>query len=89
MDFQITPLILRTVRPFKLEEVVLTEVAEEEGLDLNDKMEIHKYLKEKVNSLIAAANHEFETRNADDEQDTPPMLPLIRLKVSNLLSAVN
>ena len=43
-----TPIPLRTVRPFVIEEVVLNEVAEEEGLNLNDQMEITKYLKAKV-----------------------------------------
>jgi double-strand break repair protein MRE11 len=31
-----------------LEEIVLTEVAEEEGFEINDQMEIAKYLKAKV-----------------------------------------
>jgi double-strand break repair protein MRE11 len=43
-----TPIPLRTVRPFVLEEVVLTEVAEEEGIDLSDQMEVTKFLKAKV-----------------------------------------
>ena len=43
-----TPIPLRTVRPFVIEEVVLNELAEEEGLNLNDQMEITKYLKAKV-----------------------------------------
>lgn len=47
-EFKMTPIPLRTVRPFVIEEVVLNEVAEEEGLNLNDQMEITKYLKAKV-----------------------------------------
>ena len=47
-----TPLPLRTVRPFVIEEVILSEAAEETGLDLNDQMEITKYLKGKVSNLL-------------------------------------
>lgn len=77
-NFEITPIVLRTVRPFKLAEVILTQVAEEEGLDLTDKIEINKYLKSRINELIVQANEEFAERNADAKD---PMLPLIRLKV--------
>ena len=47
-EFQLTPLPLRTVRPFVIEDVVLNEVADEVGLDLNDQMAITKFLKGKV-----------------------------------------
>lgn len=47
-EFQLTPLPLRTVRPFIIEEIVLNEVADEVGLDLNDQMSITKFLKGKV-----------------------------------------
>jgi len=43
-----TPIPLRTVRPFVLEEITLTEIADEEGLDLTDSMAISKYLKVQV-----------------------------------------
>lgn len=80
-----SPIPLRTVRPFVIESVVLSEIAEEEGLNLGDQMEITKFLKKKVNALIAKANQEWEERNAraTDEGDEPlePMLPLVRLKV--------
>lgn len=79
--FEITPIVLRTVRPFKLEEVILTQVAEEEGLDLTDKIEINKYLKHRINELIIQADEEFAERNADADDPPAPMLPLIRLKV--------
>jgi double-strand break repair protein MRE11 len=39
---------LRTVRPFVLEEVVLSEVADEEGFDLSDQIAITKFLKTRV-----------------------------------------
>lgn len=73
------------MRPFVIKEVVLVYVAEEEGLDLNDQMEISKFLKTKVNKLIEQANEQWDERNAraveDGEEALPRMLPLIRLKV--------
>ncbi|KAF7293042.1 Double-strand break repair protein [Mycena indigotica] len=84
-EFELTPIPLRTVRPFVIESIVMTEVAEEEGLNLADSIEINKYLKRKVNSLIDQANEQWEERNAraveDGEEPLEPMLPLIRLKV--------
>ncbi|KAF8065074.1 Metallo-dependent phosphatase-like protein [Lyophyllum atratum] len=84
-EFEMTPLPLRTVRPFVIEAITLTEVAEEEGLDISDQMEISKYLKAKVNSLINQANEQWDERNAkaveEGEEELPRMLPLIRLKV--------
>jgi double-strand break repair protein MRE11 len=47
-EFEMTPIPLRTVRPFVIESVVLSEIAEEEGLNLSDQMEITKFLKNKV-----------------------------------------
>lgn len=47
-EYSLKPLPLRTVRPFVLEEVVLSEIAEEEGFELEDQMEIAKYLRSRV-----------------------------------------
>jgi len=47
-EYSLKPLPLRTARPFVLEEVVLSEVAEEEGFELEDQMEITKYLRSRV-----------------------------------------
>ncbi|KAF7343383.1 Double-strand break repair protein [Mycena venus] len=84
-EFEMTPIPLRTVRPFVIESVVLSELAEEEGLNLGDQMEITKFLKNKVNMLIAQANEQWEERNAraieDGDEALEPMLPLVRLKV--------
>ncbi|KAJ7672539.1 Metallo-dependent phosphatase-like protein [Mycena polygramma] len=84
-EFEMTPIPLRTVRPFVIESVVLSEIAEEEGLNLGDQMEITKFLKNKVNALIDQANVRWEERNAraveDGEEPLPAMLPLVRLKV--------
>ncbi|KAI3603119.1 double-strand break repair protein mre11 [Moniliophthora roreri] len=84
-EFQMTPIPLRTVRPFVIEEVVLTEAAEKQGFDISDQIGISKYLKGKVNELIEQANEQWDTRNAkaaeDGEDELPRMLPLVRLKV--------
>ncbi|KAJ7291315.1 Mre11 DNA-binding presumed domain-containing protein [Mycena rebaudengoi] len=84
-EFEMTPIPLRTVRPFVIEEVVLSEMAEEEGLNLADQMEITKFLKAKVNALIEKADEQWDERNAraveDGEEELPRMLPLVRLKV--------
>lgn len=47
-EYQMTAIPLRTVRPFVLDECSLEEAAEDEGLDLSDRMEIAKYLKKRV-----------------------------------------
>ena len=46
------PIPLRTVRPFVMDEILLTEAAEEEGFDVSDQMEITKYLKLRVSSKV-------------------------------------
>ncbi|VDB85137.1 unnamed protein product [Peniophora sp. CBMAI 1063] len=84
-EFQMTPLPLRSVRPFVMSEVSLYEVAEEENFDVADQDAISKYLKTRVNELIAQADDEWDARNAAATADGLPqldrMLPLIRLKV--------
>ena len=57
-EFQLTPLPLRTVRPFIIEDIVLSEVADEVGLDLNDQMAITKFLKGKVSLFSFFTNSE-------------------------------
>ncbi|KIY49858.1 DNA repair exonuclease [Fistulina hepatica ATCC 64428] len=88
-DFELTPIPLRTVRPFVIEEIVLSQVAEEEDFELSDQIAITKFLRSRVNALIEQANRYWEENNADRiaaaERDgtSPPerMLPLVRLKV--------
>ncbi|RPD69197.1 DNA repair exonuclease [Lentinus tigrinus ALCF2SS1-7] len=84
-EFQLTPIPLRGVRPFVIDDVNLAEAAEKEGFDLNDKIEIAKYLKNKVNELIDKANEQWDERNAraiaEGEPELPRPLPLVRLKV--------
>lgn len=47
-----TSIPLRTVRPFVMDDIRLTEVAEEEGFDVTNQMEITKYLKLRVNHTV-------------------------------------
>ncbi|KAL0945781.1 hypothetical protein HGRIS_012069 [Hohenbuehelia grisea] len=47
-EFCVKPIPLRTVRPFVLESVVLSEVAEDQGFELTDQMAIMKFLKRKA-----------------------------------------
>ncbi|QRW13405.1 double-strand break repair protein MRE11 [Ceratobasidium sp. AG-Ba] len=83
--FQMTPIPLRTVRPFVIDDVNLSEAAEAEGLDITNQIEVMKFLRGRVNALIDRAREEWEERNADagisPEQAGQMMLPLVRLKV--------
>ncbi|KAI9508261.1 Metallo-dependent phosphatase-like protein [Russula earlei] len=83
-EFELTPIPLRTVRPFVMDEILLTEVAEE-NFDVTNQMEVSKYLKQRVNELIEKASDIWDRRNAqateDGEPELPRMLPLVRLRV--------
>ena len=50
-EFDLKPLPLRTVRPFVIEDVVLSEVAEDAKFELSDQMAITKYLKGRVRAV--------------------------------------
>lgn len=52
--FNIEPIVLKTVRPFKIGEVVLAEEAEdpESGLDLQQRDTVTAFLKAKVSRLL-------------------------------------
>lgn len=47
-DFQLTPIPLRTVRPFVMEEIVLTDLEGDEKIDISKPMEVTKFLKSRV-----------------------------------------
>ncbi|GAA95975.1 uncharacterized protein L969DRAFT_26055 [Mixia osmundae IAM 14324] len=81
-DFQIDPIVLRTVRPFKYKEISLAEVQENDEVELNSRAQITKFLKSQIQMLIAIASQEHQELNEDPNgSPVPPMLPLIRLKV--------
>ena len=71
------------MRPFKIGDVNLGLAADKDGLDLNDRMKINKYLKTRVDALIEEANKEFEERNADSDeiivQDSPSHVSMFRV----------
>ena len=48
-----TPITLRTVRPFVMDEMVLSDVAEAGLVDLSDRMAITKLLKDRVRLIVA------------------------------------
>ncbi|XP_034825398.1 double-strand break repair protein MRE11 [Maniola hyperantus] len=73
-EYIVTPLPLKTVRPFIFKTVVLSEENLDEE-DVNEKEKVQNFLKEKVNQAIAEAE---SLRSGDPKQ---PLLPLIRLSV--------
>lgn len=80
-DFSMQKLRLRTVRPFVMDEVRLSDVQEIESVQLDNKVQVTKYLKQRVNDLIKRANEEWDELYADEEHPPEKMLPLIRLRV--------
>ncbi|CAH7670955.1 Mre11 DNA-binding presumed domain-domain-containing protein, partial [Phakopsora pachyrhizi] len=83
-DFSMTPIPLKTVRPFVFHEIVLSEEEEEQrtlrnGLKFDQKSGVVKFLKQIVEDLIKRANEEWEEEHGDDCIEK--MLPLIRLRV--------
>ncbi|ORX38057.1 Mre11 DNA-binding presumed domain-domain-containing protein [Kockovaella imperatae] len=82
-QFQITEIPLKTVRPFEMDEVVLSEAASDESnkINLEDKDSIAVYLRKQVESLIRRAKQNWNERHAEDTEPVDMMLPLIRLKV--------
>ena len=86
-DFKTELHRLKTVRPFKMRELVL---AEQPGMQQlakkdNNRSELTRYLEGLVQEMIEKANAEWvdaqgEAPDGDEEPGTPP-LPLIRLRV--------
>ncbi|KAI5451646.1 meiotic recombination [Naganishia albida] len=80
-QFDIEPVVLKTVRPFKIGEIVMEEEADDPAndLDLQLRDSVTAFLEKKVEQLIAEARTEWETLEHEPEEEM--MLPLIRLKV--------
>ena len=84
-DFKVETIRLKTVRPFVMKEIVLSE--EKEAMKLakkaNNRTELTRFLEGIVNSMIKQANDEWEQAQGDEEkdEDEKPPLPLIRLRV--------
>ncbi|KAB5589653.1 Double-strand break repair protein MRE11 [Ceratobasidium theobromae] len=88
--FQLTPIPLRTVRPFVLDEVNLMEASETDGLDTTNQVAVMKFLRERVNALIDQAREEWQERN--EEAGISPadagemMLPLVETTGVSVMS---
>ncbi|KAL9102139.1 MAG: hypothetical protein Q9163_002670 [Psora crenata] len=84
-DFKVETIRLKTVRPFVMKEIVLSE--EKEAMKLakkaNNRTELTRFLEGIVNGMIKQANEEWEDAQGDEERDEvdKPPLPLIRLRV--------
>ena len=84
-DFAVETIRLKTVRPFVMREIVLSE---EKGLKAlakkaNNRTELTQFLTKVVDDMIAQACEEWRSAQGDEEQadDEVPPLPLIRLRV--------
>lgn len=83
-DFKVEPIRLKTVRPFVMKEMVLSEDKEAKKLAKEDnRSKLTQYLVRVVEELIVQATQEWsemqDDTDPDDELETP--LPLIRLRV--------
>ena len=84
-DFTVETIRLKTVRPFVMREIVLSE--EKEAMKLakkaNNRTELTQFLTRIIEDMIKQANEEWKAAQGDEEQedDEPPPLPLIRLRV--------
>ena len=84
-DFAVEKIRLKTVRPFVMREIVLSE--EKQAMKLakkaNNRTALTEFLTDIVDDMIAQANEEWKTAQGDEEQeeDEHPPLPLIRLRV--------
>lgn len=84
-DFTVEPIRLKTVRPFVMREIVLSQ--EKGAMKLakkaNNRTELTNFLTSIVDDMIKQAYEEWKAAQGDEEQDDEevPPLPLIRLRV--------
>lgn len=82
-DYTVEPIRLKTVRPFVMREIVLSQ--EKEALKLakkpNNRTLLTEFLTKIVDEMIEQACEEWRAAQGDEEQDEVPPLPLIRLRV--------
>lgn len=76
-EFQLEKIRLKTVRPFVIDEIVLSEVR---GLDKDDKTAVNAILQKKVATMITEAKEKWLSSNPKKTLNDIPK-PLIRLKV--------
>ena len=90
-DFKMENIRLKTVRPFVMKEIVLSEDKEAKKLAKkeNNRSALTRRLQDIVNELISQANAEWqeaqdgtnEQESNPDEEENKPLLPLVRLRV--------
>ncbi|KAF8341222.1 Metallo-dependent phosphatase-like protein [Cantharellus anzutake] len=69
-DYDLTPIPLRTVRPFICEDLDLGDELEDKGLDVNDQMEIMKIIRSRVEELIVKVKDQW----VSECKDISPMI---------------
>jgi double-strand break repair protein MRE11 len=85
-DFKVEKFRLKTVRPFVMKEIILSEEKALKGLAKkdNNRTQLTQYLVEVVENLIEEAKNEWlEIQEDDDDEDEEREvpLPLVRLRV--------
>ena len=85
-DFKSESIRLKTVRPFVMKEIVLSEdkEAKKHIKSANNRTQVTQYLMTVVEKLIEQANDEWreaQDEPEDDEEEVEPPLPLVRLRV--------
>lgn len=84
-DFKVDNIRLKTVRPFVMREIVLSEEKDAIRLAMkaNNRPDLTRFLEGIVKEMIEQANQEWEEAQGDEEQDEEieRPLPLIRLRV--------
>lgn len=84
-DFKVDTIRLKSVRPFVMREIILSE--EKPAMKLvkkaNNRTELTRFLQDIVEEMIVQANQEWEEAQGDEERDEEEQspLPLIRLRV--------
>ncbi|KAL8814288.1 MAG: hypothetical protein Q9223_006476 [Gallowayella weberi] len=81
-DFKVEPIRLKTIRPFAMKEIVLSEEKEVKNLAKRQdhRTDLTRYLMTIVEELIEQATDEWKEIQEDDTEEEPPK-PLIRLRV--------
>ena len=83
-DFQVEPIRLKTVRPFVMKEIILSEdkLARKIAKQSNHGPELTRHLMDMVEELIKQANAEWqELHQEETEYEEEMPLPLVRLRV--------
>ncbi|KAH0539081.1 Double-strand break repair protein mus-23 [Glutinoglossum americanum] len=83
-DFKVEKFRLKTVRPFVMKEVVLSEEKQLKGLAKkeNNRTQLTQYLVEVVENLIEEAKTEWlEVQEDEDDEEREVPLPLVRLRI--------